>query len=100
MDEEQRRQARQQAEICGLFGNPNRLLILWVIGNEERSVGDIATAIGASLQNTSQHLRLMRDKGVLTTRRDGNTIYYRREEHALIASCPLLEPVVSTKKSF
>ena len=85
MDESQVRLAWQQAEICGLFGNPNRLLILWALGAEERSVGDIAAAIGASLQNTSQHLRLMRDKGVLAARREGNTVYYRLERGGLVA---------------
>jgi DNA-binding transcriptional ArsR family regulator len=99
MDEEQHLQAQRQAEICGLFGNPNRLLILWAIGTEERSVSVIAAAIGASLQNTSQHLRLMRDKGILATRREGNTIYYHIEANALVAGCPLLQPTHLSKKA-
>ncbi len=98
MDDAQRCLAQQQAEICNLFGNPNRVLILWTISTEEQSVGDIATAIGASLQNTSQHLRLMRNKGVLTARREGNTIYYRLQRQALPAECPLLEPMLSSKE--
>ncbi len=91
MDEEQTRQAQRQAEICGLFGNANRVLILWAIGSEERSVSDIAAAIGASLQNTSQHLRLMRDKGLVLARREGNTIYYRLQHHELLDGCRLID---------
>jgi ArsR family transcriptional regulator len=97
MDEELIRQAQRQAEICGLFGNSNRMLILWAIGAEERSVSDIATAIGASLQNTSQHLRLMRDKGLLASRREGNTIYYRLQAHEFMAGCRLLDPTFTHK---
>ena len=43
----------------------------------EMSVNEIAEAIDASVQNTSQHLRLMKAASILDTRRDGQTIYYR-----------------------
>jgi DNA-binding transcriptional ArsR family regulator len=43
----------------------------------EMSVNEIAESIEASVQNTSQHLRLMKSSGILNTRRDGQTIYYR-----------------------
>ena len=83
--------ARQQAEICKIFGNVNRVLILWVLADQEMSVTGIAEAIDASLQNASQHLRFMRDKGILATRRDGHTIYYRVEGHELMAGCGIMQ---------
>jgi len=82
--------AKQQAEICKVFGNVNRILILWVLGTRELSVSDIAEAIDSSLQNTSQHLRLMRDKGILASRRDGHTIYYHLTDCALKESCHII----------
>jgi len=82
--------ARQQAEICKVFGNVNRVLILWALRNQSMSVGDIAKAIESSLQNTSQHLRLMRNKGILASRREGHTIYYHITERALLEGCPIL----------
>ena len=82
--------ARQQAEICKIFGNINRILILWALGNRERSVGDIAEAIDSSLQNTSQHLRLMKDKGILTTKREGSTVYYEYQHDPSNGICPRL----------
>jgi ArsR family transcriptional regulator len=87
MDRELEQQANARAEICGLFGNPTRLLILWTLSEEEHSVGDIAGIVGASLQNTSQHLRLMRDKGLLVSRREGNTVYYGLQRDALPLGC-------------
>jgi DNA-binding transcriptional ArsR family regulator len=82
--------AESQAEICGIFGNAHRVLILWALGSGERSVSDIAAIIGCSLQNSSQHLRLMRDKGIVASRRDGNTIYYRINQNDLMCDCRLL----------
>ena len=70
-------QAQEQAQYCQVFSNPRRILILWALGKDEMSVGDLATIVGASIQNTSQHLRLMRDRGILTSRREGHAIFYR-----------------------
>lgn len=83
--------ARQQAEICKVFGNANRILILWALGDRELSVGDIAEAIDSSLQNTSQHLRLMKDKGILVSRREQHTIFYCVADHELMEGCRLLQ---------
>jgi DNA-binding transcriptional ArsR family regulator len=77
MDTRMFRQAQEQAQYCQVFSNARRILILWALGTEEMSVSDIASEVGASIQNTSQHLRLMRDRGILSSRRDGQTIYYR-----------------------
>jgi ArsR family transcriptional regulator len=82
--------AKQQAEICKVFGNVNRILILWALGDRELSVGDIAEAIDSSLQNTSQHLRLMKDRGILVSRREQNTIYYGVADHTLLEGCRLM----------
>ena len=54
------------------------------------SVGDIAAAIGATLQNTSQHLRLMKDKKVVQSRREGHTIFYRIADNDKMAKCSVL----------
>jgi len=82
--------AENQAEICGIFGNAHRVLILWALGSGERSVSDIAAIVGCSLQNASQHLRLMKDKGIIASRRDGNTIYYRINQNDRMRDCRLL----------
>lgn len=73
-------QAQEQAEYCRVFSNAKRVLILWLLGTEEMSVSDIASALDASLQNTSQHLRVMKDRDILSSRRDGQVKYYRVEK--------------------
>ncbi|MBE9524114.1 MAG: winged helix-turn-helix transcriptional regulator [Chloroflexi bacterium] len=90
MDKKIRQLAREKASFCSVFGSTQRILILWAIADGEMSVSDIAKTTEASLQNTSQHLRLMKDKGVVNSRRDGQTIYYRIAENKYLKSCPIL----------
>lgn len=92
--------AEKQAEICGVFSNPRRILILWTLLDQEITVGEIATAVSASLQNTSHHLRLMKDKGILNSRRDGQSIYYRIERPELVKELLLKAPAFSKQLSF
>jgi DNA-binding transcriptional ArsR family regulator len=90
VDAEIHEMAVKQAAFCDAFGNPTRVLILWTLGDREMSVGSIALAIKASLQNTSQHLRLMKDKGILVSRREGQKVYYRLAENELMQNCQLV----------
>jgi tRNA 2-thiouridine synthesizing protein A len=99
MDDQMLALASQQAEVCKVFGNVNRVMMLWILGSQEMSVGDIAEAIDTSLQNASQHLRLMKDKGILTSRREGHTIYYRIAGHELMEGCRLLRQVLQPMSS-
>lgn len=75
-----RAQAQEQAELCRVFANATRILIFWTLVDHEKSVGEIAEAIDASLQSTSQHLRIMKQRNVLKSRRNGQMIYYRISE--------------------
>ena len=69
--------AESQAEIYRIFSHSNRIQIFWLLMEDEMSVNEIAEAIDASVQNTSQHLRLMKVAHILDTRRNGQTIFYR-----------------------
>jgi DNA-binding transcriptional ArsR family regulator len=84
--------AEQQAEICKTFSNPTRILILWTLSEDELSVGEIANAVNASIQNTSHHLRIMKDRGILNARRQGQTIFYAIQDREIVRSllnkCP------------
>jgi DNA-binding transcriptional ArsR family regulator len=70
--------AAEAAKLLKLLANENRLLVLCrLVAEREMTVGDIAEAIGLSQSALSQHLAKMRDDGLVATRRDGQTIYYR-----------------------
>ena len=67
----------QAARAMKAMSHPLRLKILCVLGDQEVSVQDIVDSVGTSQSNISQHLAILRDKGVLRTRRDANRVYYR-----------------------
>ena len=83
-------QAIRQADQCKVFSNSRRILILWALIEHPLTVSEVAEAIDTSLQNTSQHLRLMKDKGILTSKREGSTVYYEYQHNPLNNICPQL----------
>ncbi|HEY6897663.1 MAG TPA: metalloregulator ArsR/SmtB family transcription factor [Rhodocyclaceae bacterium] len=70
-------QIETAARALKSIAHPLRLKILCVIGGEEVCVQDIVDAVGTSQSNISQHLAILREKGVLHTRKDANRVYYR-----------------------
>jgi len=90
MDLETQNLAAKQAQLCGVFSNAKRILILWLLRTQELSVGEIAEEIGTSLQNASQHLRLMKDRDIVKSRRVGQIVYYRIAENELMERCSSL----------
>lgn len=67
----------QAARAMKAMSHPLRLKILCVLGDQEVSVQDIVASVGTSQSNISQHLAILRDKGVLRARKDANRVYYR-----------------------
>jgi DNA-binding transcriptional ArsR family regulator len=65
------------ARAMKAMAHPLRLKILCVLGGTEVSVQDIVEAVGTSQSNISQHLAILRDKGVLRARKDANRVFYR-----------------------
>ena len=67
----------QAARALKAMAHPLRLRILCVLGHQELSVQDIVDCVGTSQSNISQHLAILREKGVLRTRKEANRVYYR-----------------------
>jgi ArsR family transcriptional regulator len=59
------------------MSHPLRLKILCTLGDQEVSVQDIVEFVGTSQSNISQHLAILRDKGILASRKDANRVFYR-----------------------
>jgi len=74
---EKREHIETAARALKAISHPLRLKILCVIGDQEACVQEIVEAVGTSQSNISQHLAILRDKGVLLTRKDANRVYYR-----------------------
>lgn len=74
---EQQDHIETAARALKSISHPLRLKILCVIGAEEVCVQEIVDAVGTSQSNISQHLAILRDKGILVTRKEANRVYYR-----------------------
>lgn len=69
---------RLAARSMKAMAHPLRLKILCILGgHDEVSVQDIVDQVGTSQSNISQHLSILRDKGILAARKDANKVYYR-----------------------
>jgi DNA-binding transcriptional ArsR family regulator len=68
---------RQAAQAIKAIAHPLRLKILCILGDQEISVQDIVEQVGTSQSNISQHLAILRAKGVLVSRKDANKVFYR-----------------------
>ena len=75
------------------MAHPLRLKILCVLGDQEVSVQDIVDCVGTSQSNISQHLAILRDKGVLLTRKDANRVFYRISDERTLTLIGMLREV-------
>jgi ArsR family transcriptional regulator len=73
------------------MAHPTRLLILQLLSESEQSVGSLEKLLGISQSNLSQHLNLMKDKELLTSRRAGNQVYYRLHDNRLMGLMALIQ---------
>lgn len=71
-----RTQAAAAEEMLKALANRHRLMILCQLNSGENSVGDLAAMLGVRDSTVSQHLALLRKDGLVSTRRDGQTIWY------------------------
>ncbi|HXZ55805.1 MAG TPA: metalloregulator ArsR/SmtB family transcription factor [Burkholderiales bacterium] len=71
-----REQIERMAHAMRAIAHPLRLKILCVLGEQESSVQDIVEAVGTSQSNVSQHLAILREKGIVGSRRNANHVFY------------------------
>jgi ArsR family transcriptional regulator len=82
------------AEMCKTISNPRRQAILDTIRSGELTVSELMEKTGISQANLSQHLAILRSKGVVKTRRDGNNIYYSISNIKIIEAYDLISEVL------
>jgi ArsR family transcriptional regulator len=76
--------ACEAADLLRILGNEKRLMILCRLGEGELSVGSLQQPLGLSQSALSQHLAVLRAAGIVATRRDGQTIWYRIADPAAV----------------
>jgi DNA-binding transcriptional ArsR family regulator len=78
------------AQFCKTLADANRLLIIAELVSGEKSVSDLAKNLGLRQTNVSKHLALMRERGLVETRRDGVSIYYSLSDPRIFEAIGLL----------
>ena len=68
--------ATHATTLLKVMANPNRLIILCQLAEGEKSVGELESVVGLSQSALSQHLGVLRQQGVVTTRRSAQSIFY------------------------
>jgi len=82
------------AELCKTLADPKRLRILYLLGNREKSVSEIVKQSGLRQANVSQHLAVLRQKGVVSTKRKGKSIRYSVAFPKMVKACNLIRKVL------
>jgi len=85
---------RLHADFCKVLANPKRLMIIALLSKREMSVGEVAQACDVPLTTISQHLRVLREQNVVTTRKDGQTVYCQLADARLMDACVQIRTVL------
>jgi DNA-binding transcriptional ArsR family regulator len=81
------------ASVARALADPKRLCVLERLAEGERSVSDLSRDIGCQVPNMSQHLAVLRAAGIVTTRRQGSTVFYRLTDQRVLDAYQLLQTV-------
>ena len=82
------------AEMCKEFSHPKRLELINTLRDKEMSAGELGERLGLTPANLSQHLTMMRERHILTSRKEGNMVYYRIANPRLLEALDLLREIL------
>lgn len=82
------------ASVCQILANPKRLQILNTLRDKEVPAGELGSNLDISKSNLSQHLALLREKGIVDTRRDGVSIYYRISNPKILKAFDIMRQIL------
>ena len=85
--------AGQAASLLRALSNEKRLMVLCQMSNRELSVGELLPGLGLSQSALSQHLARLREEGLVATRREGTTIFYRIADPAVLKLIAVLAEI-------
>ncbi len=96
-DADQQKDVEQASRSLKAMSHPLRLMILCKLGEDEFSVQDIVDNVGTSQSNISQHLAILRDKGILSARKDANKVFYKVSDFKTLKLIDMMREVFCSK---
>lgn len=80
--------------ICLALGDPKRLMILYLLSQHQRSVGELVHELETPQPTISHHLKILRERCLVRTHKDGTTVYYALADARVIQAIDLLREVL------
>jgi ArsR family transcriptional regulator len=84
---------QRYAAVGRALADPKRLCVLESLAVGELSVRDLSVQVGCQIPNMSQHLAVLRSAGLVTSRRDGSTVYYRLSDPRVLEAYRLIQTI-------
>jgi DNA-binding transcriptional ArsR family regulator len=78
------------AEICGGLADPNRIMILYTLSQSPHNVTELSNELEMSQPMVSRHLKVLRERGMVTSQRNGTVIVYSLGDKRLVQALDLL----------
>ena len=85
---------KMKAELCKTFSDPRRLIIINELRSGEKLVGELAQTLQIPQAVVSRHLAVLRNRGVVTPRREGTNVYYSLTDSKIAEACDLIHRVL------
>jgi ArsR family transcriptional regulator len=82
------------AEFCKFMSNPKRIELIFLLGGREKRVEQLVGESGIRFSNVSQHLSVMKGKGIVETRRQGKNIFYRLSSGRILEACVIMRDLM------
>lgn len=89
-----------EANFCAALSDPNRLLILYALNEGARNVTELSSELGLNQPTTSRHLKVLRERGLVTSVRSGTTITYYLSDNRLIQALDLMRNIMRDRLAY
>lgn len=83
-----------EANFCAALSDPNRLLILYALNEKPLNVTELANELGLNQPTASRHLKVLRERGLVTTVRTGTVITYHLSDPRLIQALDIMRSIM------
>jgi DNA-binding transcriptional ArsR family regulator len=83
------------ATLCQGIADPTRIAILYELGEEEQHVNQLVEALGLPQATISRHLKILRERSLVTTQRDGSYIYYRLADPRVLEALDIMRAIMA-----
>jgi DNA-binding transcriptional ArsR family regulator len=83
--------------ICSALGDPKRILILYLLSEKARYVNEISETLDLPQSTVSRHLRVLRERKLVLTEREGTSVQYSLADKRIIAALDLMRGILASQ---